>query len=128
MINNKVLENELKDTEKQIEELLLRIKQLRKEVHDMLPPDVKKVIHERVVLDRKKIEGDYIDLNKYLHLEHNDIKIKNYVRYYYNKLAIFNYNKTKFRLSENTTKKEIILTYIPSKNIVLMVELWQLQN
>lgn len=124
MINNKVIENELKETEKQIEDLLLRIKQLRKEVHDMLPPEVKKVVHERIVLDRKEIEGDYIDLNKYLHLEHDDIEIKNYIRYYYNGLATFNfYNRTQILLSASTTKKEIILTYIPSKKIVLVVEL-----
>ena len=124
MINNKVIENELKDTEKQIEDLLLRIKQLRKEVHDMLPPDIKKVVHERVVLDRKEIEGDYIDLNKYLHLEHNNIEIKNYVRYYCQGLAIFNFhNTTNILLSASTTKKEIILTYIPNKKTVWVVEL-----
>ena len=123
MINNKVIENELKDTEKQIEELLLRIKQLRKEVHDMLPPEVKKVVHERVVLDRKEIEGDYIDLNKYFHLKHEHFKIKNYVHYTNIDVRKFTfYNTAQVLLSKNTVKKEIILTYIPSKKLFIMVE------
>lgn len=45
MINNKIIENELKETEKQIEDLLLRIKELRKEVCEITPKQ--KVIHEQ---------------------------------------------------------------------------------
>lgn len=122
MINNKVIENELKDTEKQIEELLLRIKQLRNEVHDMLPPEVKKVVHERVVLNKNNFDY-YINLNNYLHLTHEDIKIKNYVLYTSKTVGKFTfYHTTHMLLSNNTVKKEIILTYIPSENLVIAVE------
>lgn len=122
MINNRIIENELKDTEKQIEELLLRIKQLRKEVHGMLPPEVKKVVHERVVLDRNET-GCYIDLNDYFLLLAN-VSIVNYVRYIgYNTSYKYCLNNTKrIIVTQWTAKKEIILTYIPSKNLVIIVE------
>lgn len=122
MINNEVIEYELKNTEKQIEELLLRIKELRKEVHDMLPPEVKKVVHERVVLNKNDFDY-FINLNDYLHLTHEDIKIKNYTLYTSKTVGKFTfYNPTQMLLSDNTVKKEIILTYIPSENLVIAVE------
>lgn len=122
MINNKVIENELKDIEKQIEDLLLRIKQLRKEVQDMIPPEVKKVMLEMVLLDKNDFD-DYIDLNKYFHLTDEHIKIKNYIRYTSKNIGKFTfYNTTHVLLSKNTLKKEIRLTYIPSKKLVIIVE------
>ena len=122
MINNKIIERELKDTEKQIEDLLLRIKELRKEVHDMLPPEVKKVVHKRVVLDINETEN-FISLNDYFLLI-GDVLIVNYVRYI-NHNTSYKYildNPTQIMLTHWTAKKEIILTYIPSKNLVIIVE------
>lgn len=123
MINNKVIENELKETEKQIEDLLLRIKELRKEVYDMLPPEIKKVVHERVVLDRNKIKTYYIDLNDYLNIQAGrTLKVKNYVRYN-NRLGKYSFLlKNEIILTNHTVKKEVILTYIPSENEVIIVE------
>ena len=122
MINNKVIEYELKDTEKQIEDLLLRIKQLRKEVSDMLPKEVKKVVHKRFVLDRNET-GTFINLNDYFLLT-ADVSIVNYVRYS-NHETTFKYyfdNSSRILLTHWTAKKEIILTHIPSKNLVIIVE------
>ena len=122
MINNKIIESELKETEKQIEDLLLRIKELRKEIHDMLPPDVKKVIHERVVLDRNET-GCYINLNDYFNLI-ADVSIVNYVRYiHHNTSDKYSFNTPRrIIVTQWTAKKEIILTHIPSKNLVIIVE------
>ena len=122
MINNKVIEIELKYTEKQIEELLLRIEQLRKEVQYMLEPEVKKVFYNRVVLDRNET-GCYIDLDDYFHLLAN-VSIVNYVRYDYHNTShkYFLDNPKQIMLTQWTVKKEIILTYIPSKNLVIIVE------
>lgn len=122
MINNKVIENELKETEKQIEDLLLRIKELRKEVHDMLPPEVKKVVHERVVLDRKET-GCCMNLYDYFILT-ADVSIVNYVRYI-NHNTSYKYsfdNPRRILVTQWTAKKEIILTHIPSKKLVIIVE------
>ena len=43
----RTIDYELEQTEKRLEDLLTGIKQLRKEVHEMLPPQVNKVVHER---------------------------------------------------------------------------------
>ena len=122
MINNKVIENELIETEKQIEDLLLRIKELRKEVSDMLPPEVKKVLHKRIVLDRNET-GCYINLNDYFILT-ADVSIVNYVRYiHHNTSHKYSFNTTRQMIvTQWTAKKEIILTHIPSKNLVIIVE------
>lgn len=120
MINNIVIENELKETEKQIEDLLLRIKELRKEVQDMMPPEVKKVVHKKVVLDKNNC-SDYINLNSYFNLPYDYVKIENYVRYS-NFFQKFIFYKQEMLLSNNTVKKEVILTYIPSEKLVIVVE------
>ena len=118
----RTIEFELDQTEKRLEELLYGIKQLRKEVHDMLPKEIKKVIHERVVLDRNETEW-YINLNDYFHLMPN-ISIENYVRYIDDKTSYKYYwnDPTIIILTPFTAKKEIILTYIPSKKLIIVVE------
>ena len=118
----KTIEYELKQTEKRLEDLLAGIKQLRKEVSDMLPPEVKKVIHKRMVLNRNET-GCYIDLNDYFLLT-PDVTIVNYVRYitHYKSGKYTINNPTRILLSIWTEKNEIILTYIPSKNLVIIVE------
>ena len=118
----KTIGYELEQTEKRLEDLLAGIKQLRKEVSDMLPPEIKKVVHKRVVLNRNTT-GSYIDLNDYFLLI-PDVTIINYVRY------IIPYKLGKYTVSNSrnillsiwTQKNEIILTYIPSKNLVIVVE------
>lgn len=126
MINNKVIENELKETEKQIEDLLLRIKELRKEVHDMLPPEVKKVVHERVVLDRKNCHK-FIELEEYFHTAlEADTRTINIVRYkegYVGKYDSYAYLGIYLSPINYTNKNQVIMTYIPSENIILVVEL-----
>ena len=117
----KTIEYELTQTEKRLEDLLAGIKQLRKEVSDMLPPEVKKVLHKRVVLNRNDT-GSYIDLNDYFLLI-PDVTIKNYVRYITPyKTGKYTICSSRILLSIWTAKKEIILTYIPNKNLVIIVE------
>ena len=118
----KTIEYELERTEKRLEDLLAGIKQLRKEVHDILPKEIKKIIHERVVLDRNETRC-YINLNDYFRLTPN-ISIENYVRYIHHKTSCkyFLDNPTRIILTNWTEKREIILTYIPSKNLVIIVE------
>ena len=118
----KTINYELEQTEKRLEDLLAGIKQLRKEVHEILPPEVKKVMHERVVLNKNNFD-DYINLDNYLHLTHEHIKIKNYILYASKNVGKFTfYHTTHMLLSVSTVKKEIILTYIPSENLVIVVE------
>lgn len=116
MINNKVLESELKDTEKKIEDLLLRIKELRKEVSEITPKQ--KVLYEQHIV-RENMLTRYFVKSKI----NEDTIIINYVKSHYKKIGYGKYygHGPYVDIANNTSK--IIETYIPSKNIVLVVEL-----
>lgn len=120
----KTIDYELEQTEKRLEDLLAGIKQLRKEVHDMLPKEVKKVVHERVVLDSREIIDEEIDLRDYLRFFNpNDIHIVNIVRYDTMGLEKFNfYNDPIVQLTLFTKRNEVIITYLPEDKLVIIVE------
>lgn len=121
----KTINYELEQTEKRLEDLLAGIKQLRKEVSDMLPPKVKKAIHERVVLDRNKCPR-FIELEDYFSYTFGmDTRIINIVRYKdgcVGKCESY-YLLGAYLVPPNfTNKKQVIMTYLPSKNLVIVVE------
>lgn len=121
----RTIDYELEQTEKRLEDLLAGIKQLRKEVHDMLPPQVKKVVHERVVLySKKKLLMEKIDLRDYLRgFNPDDIHILNIVRCEMMRFEKYNfYNTPIVYLSSLTKRKEVIITYIPENKLVIVVE------
>ena len=118
MINNKIIESELKDLRNDIYDLFLRINQLKNEVHKMKIEN--KPIYEQYKTIIKN-ETRYTFKNR----SDRDLKIINLVRspkgsrcfrkYYYNNHC------GDMAISTYTT--EIIETYIPSKELVLVVEL-----
>ena len=122
MINNKVIENELKDTEKQIEELLLRIKQLRKEVSEIAPKQ--KVLYEQHHTFIKDFEVYY---NFKSRLPDENVHVVNYCKSLikdFRKDYIFKYNTKDRRYMLIASETEhIIETYIPSQKLLLVVEL-----
>ena len=120
----KTIEYELTQTEKRLEDLLVGIKQLRKEVSDMLPPKVKKAMTERVVINRSDLFNDIkIDLTKCLHFLSQDYKVVNIIRYSDETVKKYVYDNLQYvMLSTCTRKKEVIITYIPSINTVYVVE------
>lgn len=126
----KTIEYELEQTEKRLEDLLAGIMQLKKEVNDMVSPKVKKVIHERVVLDRCQLDryirpqdylrfwigsGTYtlVNISRYKHLKKGFLKYKSYL-YPHEKIELFNLNET--------IHSQVIITYIPSINTVYLIE------
>lgn len=120
MINNKIIENELNDLEREISELLGRISELKKEVHELVETD-SKILYEQYITNIKystkyKIQSRINEETKIINvickrlMEYYDID-----RYYY-------YDKDDVIYMTNKTKI-IIETYIPSKNICLVVEL-----
>lgn len=123
MINKKVIEYELKDTEKQIEELLLRIKQLRKEVSEITPKQ--KVLYEQ---HKSKVKG-YMINNGYSIKSRliNPCKCLNYVSrknsYIIESCFRYSYVNNSDLIPISSETSLIIETYIPSKNLVLVVEL-----
>lgn len=120
MINNKVIEYELKDTEKQIEELLLRIKQLRKEVSEITPKQ--KVLYEQYHTYINDFE--YVELKYYFksRLPDENVHVLNYCKPLIRKDGIYNTEHQKFMMVASETK-HIIETYIPSQKLLLVVEL-----
>lgn len=126
----KSINYELEQTEKRLEALLAGIKQLRKEVRDMLPPESKKVIHERVMLDRCQLDRyirpqDYlkfwigsgiytlVNIARYKHLRKGFYKYRSSV-YPHEKIGLVNLNET--------IHSQVIITYIPSINTVYVIE------
>ena len=91
----------------------------------MLPKEVKKVIHERVVLDRNKCPR-FINLEDYFSNAFNtDTRIINIIRYKagcvikYDSYAILGISLVSPKC---TNKNQVIMTYLPSKNVVIIVE------
>ena len=118
----RTIEFELNETEKQIEDLLLRIKQLRKEVSGIYPKQ--KVLYEQ---HKTKVD-DYIIINGYSIKSRllKPCRCLNYVSKN-NKYCIetlFHYslidNDDLIPILFETNL--IIETYIPSQNLVIIVE------
>lgn len=126
MINNKVIEYELKDTEKQIEDLLLRIKQLRKEVSEITPN--KKPLYEQHHCFIKNLEREKTKYYFKSRLTDENVRVLNYcknlISFYNRKSGIYKYDiKYQNYIEIDTETKHIIETYIPSQKILLVVEL-----
>ena len=126
MINNKIIESELKETEKQIEDLLLRIKELRKEVSEITPN--KKVLYEQHHCFIKNLE---LEERKYYfksRLANENVRVLNYckslISFYNMRGGIYELN-SKFQnyIEVDTDTEKIIETYIPSQKLLLVVEL-----
>ena len=116
MINNKVIESELKDTEKQIEDLLLRIKQLRKEVSEIVP--------KQTVLYEQHIKSGDMPLKYSVKSKINDDTVMiNYVKSHYKNFGKGKYKFFRHSIDLSARTSKVIETYIPSKNVVLVVEL-----
>ena len=124
MINNEVIENELNDLEREMSDLLARIKQLRKEVSKITVKQ--KVIYEQY---KTKVDG-YIN-NKYTIKSRliKPCKCLNYVsknnRYLIENLFIYSHIDNDDSIPISSVTSLIIETYIPNENVVLVVELWQ---
>lgn len=110
---NKTIENELNDLEREMTDLLMRISQLKKEVHKLIKTDSKPVYEQYVTL----VNGEkyYTFKNR----AENKPEIINLTRRPKSK---YDYTNCEDMAISYKTKK-IIETYIPSKNLVLVVEL-----
>lgn len=126
----KTIDYELEQTEKRLEDLLAGIKQLRKEVHDMLPKEVKKVVHERVTFDRYQLD-QYIKVQDYLKfwIGSSEFTLVNITRYKdYNemlfkcKVQYKPYETLRLAPLNETLHSQVIITFIPSINTVYVVE------
>lgn len=117
----RTIDYELEQTEKRLEDLLAGIKQLRKEVHDMLPKEFKKVVHERVVLDRNKYPR-FINLEDFFSDAFKlNARVINIVRYSDGDVSNAAIGVVLVPVNL-TTKHQVIMTYIPSENVVIVVE------
>ena len=126
MINNRVIENELIETEKHIEDLLLRIKELRKEVSEITPN--KKVLYEQHHCFTKNLEGEGRKYYFKSRLPDENVRVLNYckplINFYNTKLGIYKYDSEYQNYIEvDSETKHIIETYIPSQKLLLVVEL-----
>ena len=121
----RTIDYELEQTEKRLEDLLAGIKQLRKEVHDMLPKEFKKAVHERVVLDRNKYPR-FINLEDFFSDAFKlNARVINIVRYSDGDVSKYDSNAAIGVVlvpGNLTTKHQVIMTYIPSENVVIVVE------
>ena len=124
MINNEVIENELHDLRNEIYDLFLRVNQLKNEVHKMNIQN-NKVIYEQ---HKTKVENYIIKKGYSIKSRLNrPCKCLNYVnrKNRYLTKTVFYYsligNDDLIPISSETSL--IIETYIPSKNLVLVVEL-----
>lgn len=115
-----------KEQNRKLEEIAFRLQRLTDDYHDLLNEiteldcveESKKVLHEQHIVSGK------IPLKYSLKSRVNvDTKVINYVKSHYLSYGDGKYifYTTCFYLSCNTSK--VIETYIPSKNIVLVVEL-----
>lgn len=127
MINNKIIENELNDLEREMSDLLMRISQLKKEVHELIKPD-SKILHEQYVTTSN---DSYYQLKSRIN-EHTKIIhiIKEHIMYFHRKLnqdihlnGIYKYSSYAREFPTQRIGSKIIETYIPCKNICLVVEL-----
>lgn len=125
MINNKTIENELNDLEKDINDLLARISELKKEVHEMI--------------DNKIIYEQYISVSEDVYIFHSRINkntlvreiIKSHIDYNKkhpniligDKPGIYEWVSIDRNYILTEKNKKIIETYIPSKNLLVVVEL-----
>lgn len=118
----KTLEFELRETEKQIEDLLLRIKQLRKEMSEIYPKQ--KVLYEqhKTKVDKYIINNGY-SIKSILPVRCNCINYVTKHNKYLDKKYVFPRISNNELIPINSTTSLIIETYIPSKNVVLVVEL-----
>lgn len=126
MININVIENELIETEKQIKDLLLRIKELRKEVNEINPN--KKVLYEQYHCFTKNIEHERPKYYFKSRLTDENVCVLNYckplITFYNRKTGIYKYDsKYQNYIEVDSDTKHIIETYIPSKKLLLVVEL-----
>lgn len=118
----KTINYELEQTEKRLEDLLAGITQLRKEVREMMPQEFMKVVHERVVLDRNKYPR-LINLEDFF--SDGFARVINIVRYSDGYVGKYDSYATRVNLVPGhlTTRKQVIMTYIPSENVVIVVEM-----
>lgn len=115
----KTLEFELKETEKQLEDLLLRIKQLRKEVNLIVPNQ--KVLYEQYITTtdfptkyniKSRVNEDTLVLNVLSNKMMEEFDIERHYIYEISDTIII-----------TPLTRKVIETYIPNKKIVLVVEL-----
>lgn len=115
-----------KELNRKLEEIAYRLERLTDDYHELLTElssmdevkKSKKVIYEQYITSRSEVE-------RYYRLKsscNGKVKLLNYVRFY-NKFTIKGYMSCDelIYISKYTTK--IIETYIPSQNLVLVVEL-----
>lgn len=118
MINNRTIESELNDLEREMTDLLMRISQLKKEVHKLIKTDSKPVYEQYVTL----VNGE--EYYTFKNRAENKPEIINLVGKPKGEGHCSKYNYTNCEDMEISYRtKKIIETYIPSKNLVLVVEL-----
>jgi len=119
MINNKIIETELNDLEREMSDLLMRISQLKKEVHKLIKTD-SKIVYEQYITTSN---NGYYNVKSRIS-EHTKIM------YFHKKMSlnlylngIYDYSSNVKKLITQSYDSKIIETYIPSKNLLLVVEL-----
>lgn len=125
MINNKIIINELNDLEKELEDLCLRIKELKDEVHKLVKP--RTIIHEQHITRFKNVK-DRCNRYYYKSRYNENTKVVNICGPI---ISSLNYNYGCFHKNTNDNDyiivedetRTIIETYIPSKNLLMVVEL-----
>ena len=127
MINNKIIENELKDLEKEMTDLLMRISQLKIEVHELIKSDSKVIYEQYITTSNNGYYNVKSRINEHTKIIHI---IKEHVMYFHRKLnqdiylnGIYKYSSCAREIPTQRIGSKIIETYIPCKNICLVVEL-----
>jgi uncharacterized protein YhaN len=127
MINNKIIETELNDLEREMSDLLMRISELKKEVHKLIKTD-SKIVYEQYITTSNNgyynVKSRISEHTKIIHI------IKEHIMYFHKKCplnlylnGIYDYSSNVKKLSTQSYDSKIIETYIPSKNLLLVVEL-----
>lgn len=116
-----------KELQQKLEEIAFRLQRLTDDYHELLNElsqmdevkKSKKVIYEQYICERNKDDNIYTIKSN----TPDYIKVINFCKSHYKHYGVGKYTfyKRDILLSQETTK--IIETYIPSKNIVLVVEL-----
>ena len=126
LIKKKEKETMEKELQQKLEEIAFRLQRLTDDYHELLNElsqvdevkKSKKVIYEQYVTQKSEM-GNYYRLKSSFN---GRDRLINYVRYYKGKLLSGNITHYELLyISKFTTK--IIETYIPSKNLVMVVEL-----
>lgn len=126
LIKKKEQEKMEKELQQKLEEIAFRLQRLTDDYHELLNDlsqvdevkKSKKVIYEQYVTQKSET-GEYYRLKSSFN---GRVKLINYVRYYKGKLITCNITHNGLLYISTFTTK-IIETYIPSQNIVLVVEL-----